>query len=603
MGFEYQKPKSASKVIVTKGKRLDQLVLSTMKVCSDIVGVTLGPGGMPVMIERPEHGLPPTVTKDGVTVFRSLGMEDPVAHSIIEAARDASVRTANEAGDGTTTATVISEALVRYANAYCKANPHVASQKIARKLEAVFKSEIEPLIRSLSIPADLTSDEGRKLLRNVARISANGDELLADAVMECFDIVGDDGNVAITALSGPSGYEIERISGYAVSTGFEDSCAKYATKFINDPGRQMCVLEKPVFVVYHGRITEIQTIVNLMMKIGTAWGSGDYDHHNVVVVATGFSESVLGQLALNFAEATTINVFPLLAPLSPVPNSQLHFLEDVCAITGAKMFDQINHPLENAELGDLGPGVSLFEAGRTRANIVGHAEGDVLGEDGEPIGTYEDELTMRVDDLKTMAANAESDLDLRLINERIGKLTGGIAKLKVIGASNGELKEKSDRAEDAVCAVRGAIKYGCLPGGGWTLLKIISALDSSDSIVREVLKPALMEPVGRLLTNCGFNDEEIKQALVPVLEGIASGQTVVYDCFNHKHVDPVEGGLLDSTPAVLEAVRNSISIASLLGTLGGAVVQLRDFQLDRKEAHDTQQWLRDANINEANERA
>lgn len=619
--MEYQKVKSVSKKIQAKGASLEKTILSTMKTISSIVGATLGPGGRAILIERQEYNLGPMVTKDGVTVFRSLGFDDAAQQCIMEAARDASVRTASEAGDGTTTATILSEAIVRLTKEFCQKNPRVSPQRVVRRLEKAFKDTIEPTIKALSVQADLSTPEGRKMLKAVASVSANGDSDLADAVMECFDLVGDEGNVTISELSGSSRYEVERIEGFPVLAGYEDSCSKFYPKFINDPGNQRVVMDKPTFLVYNGRIDEVQTIAVLLNRVGYAW-QGEGFSHNLVLVAQGFSGSVLGYLATMFAEAQALNVYPLLAPQSPFPNGQLHFLEDLAAITGATLADPLNLPIDQVQLEHLGPGVKVFEASRFRSNIVGRAN--------------EDLLLLRVDELQTQLSRAESQLDSIYLQERIGKLTGGIARLKVIGASNGELKEKRDRAEDAVCAVRGAIKFGCLPGGGWTLMRLMKELKDqcADDIVSGVLIPALFEPVKVLLENVGINelnDDEFRAIIEPILKPIscelseeklgwvkkarteeeflafmvryrAETKPVVYDALESKHVDPFVGGILDSTPAVLEAIRNSISIASLLGTLGGTVVFARDLDTERTEARDMANWVRDANQNPADER-
>ncbi len=594
MGTTYQKVKSVAKDLQVKGPELSRLILHTMKRVSDLVGATLGPGGNQVLIERYESDLPPILTKDGVSVFRSIGFDNSAAHCIMEVARDAAIRTASEAGDGTTTATVLAESIVRKTNEFCTANPRISPQKVVRKLEKTFKDVIEPLIKSLSINCSMDTPEGLKALHSVAKISANGDSALADAVMECFDLVGDEGNVTISEVSGPSNYEIEKIEGYPVPLGFEDSCAKYYAKFINDPGTQRCVLDNPVFLVYHGRVTEMQSVVNLLMKVGFAWGQNQYTHHNIVLVATGFSETVLAQLAINFQEPTSINVFPLLAPQSPILNGQLNFLEDVCAITGATMLDPMNRTPDHAELFDLGPGIKNFEAFRFRSNIIGHASGPISDESLE---TYEDITLNHLDNIQTQIENPASELDKAILQERFAKITGGIAKLKVVGASNGELKEKRDRAEDAVCAVRGAIKHGCLPGGGWTLLKIMKVLQQeNDMIINDVLIPALFEPVVRILSNIGINmEQELQRVIDPIVSAMDGGQLIVYDALECRHVDAIEGGILDSTPAVLEALRSSVSIASLLGTLGGAVTFYRDKELERSEAKDTADFLRNAN--------
>lgn len=570
--MQYRKVKSVAKVVTPNGNELRSKVLGTMKRISDIVGATLGPGGMPVLIERQEENLPALVTKDGVTVFRHLGFEDPAAHVIMETARDASVRTASEAGDGTTTATVLSQAIVENLHKYCLDNPKISPQRVVRELEAAFKEVIEPLVRSMAIKASL-DEQGVKLLKTVAKVSANGDEALADAVMQCFDIVGDEGNVTISETSGPSEYRVEQVEGYPIPMGYEESCAKFYPNFINDPGTQRCFLEKPVFILYHGRLTEIQTVLDLLSKVGQGWKENSYHHHNVVLITTGFSESVLGHLAINFADPTTINIFPLLAPQSAHPNGQLHFLEDMAAITGAELFDPLNKPLGVGTLEDLGPGIEYFEASRYRSTAVGYAD--------------EDLLLVRVDEVKTMLRAPESNLDRIMLEERLGKLTGGIARLIVVGASNGELKEKRDRAEDAVCAVRGALKQGCLPGGGFVLLMLSLELYQKSDVLKKVLAPAMKQPFYRLLSNCGYNTEEISDIENNLY---VRSDTKVFDAMKGDYVDPMQDGVLDSLPAVLEAIRSSLSVASLLGTLGGTVVYKRDDTLERSEAVEAAEW-------------
>jgi chaperonin GroEL len=592
MAFNYRKVKSASKEVKTRGPLLEKVILETMRTISDIVGGTLGPGGQPVLIERQEQDLSPIVTKDGVTVFRNLGFRDATAQVILESARDAAVRTATEAGDGTTTCTILSEAIVRLTYKFCKENPRMSPQRVVRKLMDIFQSHIEPTIRSLSTKAELADPDGKKMLHAVAKVSANGDIALADAVLNCFDLVGDGGNVTLTEFSGHTGYEVERIEGYPLpGVGFEDSCGKYQAKFINDPQHQRVFFEKPVFVVYHGQIRDIQSTVNLMEKVAHAWEHDGFSH-NVVLVATGFSETVTAQLAFNFAQGGTINVVPMTIPPSPVAGGQLGVLEDICAFTGAKLLDQLSSPLETATIEDLGSFAKSFEMTRFRSTIF--SKDGALSEDGvsqDPPNMFLVlEQVSRLDNLKLDAA---SDLDKSFFEERIGKLTGGIARLKIIGSSSGEMRERRDRAEDAVCAVRGAIQHGVLPGGGWTLLRLIKQLSTNeDPVISKVLCPALMSPVVRLLSNIGFQDSERNDIIKNI---ISNDSTDTFDAQESKFVNPFENGLLDSTPAVLEALRSSLSIASLLGTLGGAVVFPRDSVLEQQESTDTRNWMNDAN--------
>lgn len=575
--METRKVKSVAKQVSVNDAALTKVVLNTMEKISRIVGSTLGPHGRHVLIERYDYDMPPFVTKDGVTVFRSLGFADAREHCIMEVARDAAIRTAKEAGDGTTTATILSEAIVRRIYQFTTKYPKVSPQRIVRDIEKTFRDFIEPTVKTLSRQVTRDTDENRETLRAVATISANGDTDLADAVIRCFDICGDEGNVTIEEAAGNSGYTVQKIEGYPVMVGYDECCRQYYSRFINDGARQICAMDKPVFLLYYGDITEMQQLTFIGEQVGRAWEEQKYNH-NVVVCARSFSDSVLATLAVNFAHESTINVFPLAIPRTSQTNSQMEWLYDVAAVTGAIIFDPANRPIDTAELEHLGHGIQKFESNRGRSYIFGYSD--------------ETLLEMRIDELKQALINAVSDLDALYTQERIAKLAGGIAKLKVVGSSNGETKEKRDRAEDAVCAVRGALKSGTLPGGGWTLLKLCNLLPYT-TVNDEILRPAFYEPFNRLLSNGGFiDDREIQTVLRPILEGLLEGgEALVYDFLENKHVRPYEAGILDSAPAVTEAIRSSISIATLIGTMGGIVAFPRDDFYERQEASETAEYI------------
>jgi chaperonin GroEL len=624
--MDYTKAKSAAKVVNLRGPELDAKVLATMKTIADAVGATLGPGGAPVLIERGEYGMPNMVTKDGVTVMRSLGFSDPTAHSIMESARDAAVRTVGEAGDGTTTATVLAYALVRHAQQFHEKNPRVAPQRIVQDLQAAFDEKVEPLIRKLSKRVDFGSKRGKKLLRAVATISANGDVKLADAVMDAFEQVGDQGNVSIIESSGPWGYKVERIEGFPIPVGYEDSCGRFMTEFINDGENHRVFMKDPMFLLYNGTLIDVQNLLPLLEKLQNAWNNRpSLESHdpnlasistpNVVLVANGFSEAVLASLSLIWKTAHNINVLPVMTPRSAIQNGEVHFLDDLASITGATVLNPLTRPFDSvteefkefgrvrvvvrddvgALLDDRGNEVTRpgeFEMHRFRSTVVGRND--------------EEEVLDRAETLEGMVESAISELDARLLRERLAALTGGIAKLTVVGSSAGELRERKDRADDAVRAVQGAIKHGVLPGGGWTLLKVAQALAADPECpktVRHVLVPALYEPVTKLLANIGMPEDERVETIATIEAGLGTKMRATYNAAKGEFVDAFKDGLLDSTPAVREAIRNSISIASLLGTLGGVVVFDRDVELERRESMATSDFTRNSNVNEANERA
>lgn len=582
--MQYQKVKSASKVVLSRSNNLSSVIRNTLNRCAEVVGSTLGPGGLSVVIERQEERLPPLVTKDGVTVFRNLGFSDPTAQLLMETARDAAVRTADKAGDGTTTATILAASIVDEMFSFSARNPKISPQKIMRSLEKTFRDHIEPTIKGYSRSVSLATEEGRKALHAVAKVSANGDVDLADAVLTCFELTGDEGNVTLIEAPGPSGYQVNRIEGYPVPVGYEDSCGKFFQSYINDLGRQMCVMDRPSYVLYHGRLNDIYAMMSMFETIGQAAEQGLLSS-NVVIIAAGFSEQVQAHLAVNFQDPRTPNYYLLTAPMNAMRNSQYDFLVDIAALTGAKVLDPMNNPVENFKLEDLGYSDG-FESSRFRSVVVGHR-------DPEAIMT-------RVDQLKKLLTTGLSEYDAGLIKERIGKITGGIARLQIFGSSSGELREKRDRAEDAVMAVRGALSAGVLPAGGWTLLKLVcEPWLVADPIAEGVLSPALLAPVKQLFLNAGFHEDEIEERVGPILQ---SATPLVFDLLEGRYVDPYVDGLLDSVPAVLEAIRSSLSIAGVLGTSGGTIAFGRDETLERAEAQATNDFIRNMSVSEADER-
>jgi chaperonin GroEL len=578
--ISFRKVKSVAKDIEVKGPLLWEKILKTMAVVSRVVGGTLGPGGCPVLIERQETGLPNMVTKDGVTVYRSLGFRDPTMHAIMETARDASVRTADEAGDGTTTATVLSEAIVRYMGEYLAANPKSSPQKVVRRLERFFREKAEPALRDMAKQIPLTPE----VQRAVVLCSTNGDTELSDAVLQCFGLTGDAGNVTILEEGGPSGYRVEPLRGYSMSIGFEESMRAFGPSFLNDESNGRVYLDKPMFILYFGQLQDLNPLYPLMEDIAAKRGaSGPF---NFVIFATGFSDTALAQMAGSFKHPQSVTkVVPMLVPKSPVQNGEMKVLEDLAALTGGYVFDPLSRPLETATMDQLGAQLEYFEAMRGRCNVVGRAD--------------EELVLMRVEELERALAAPQSKYEAMMLKERIAKLSGGIAKLTVIGASTGEIREKRDRAEDAVCALRGAFRHGVLPGSAWGLMAVRQLLLDAEAFPEGfVLAKALREPFLRLMENAGLNEEEREARDTALWQTNLQDptQAKIWNGVTDEFVNPIEAGIVDSAQAVIEAFRNSLSIASLLGTLGGAVVFQRDTEVERTESADAYAFMRNAGL-------
>lgn len=583
----FRRVKTSAKIIKYQPNDIIPLVLDTMKMISDTVGRTFGPGGLNVIIESTLPGLPNINTKDGVTVFRHMGHIDPTRHLLIEQARDAAVRTGEEAGDGTTTATILSEAIVRYMYQFCENNPKTSPQKVMRIVREVVSKYIEPMLSEASQPVTV---ENQDMLKKVAAISANGDKEMADAVIKAFNLVGfgENSHVTIQELNGAGGYEVELIDGYPIQIGYEDSCKNYYNAFINDRANNCCRLEKPVFLLYDGQIKDIGSIQILMEAIGQAWQERDFNH-NVILVAHGFSEAVLQQLMMNFMSKETINVFPLRTPMSQLSNSQNQFLHDLAAFTGASILDPIhNKPSKVDTLDVLGSDMSLFEAYRFRANIVGNPDADLV--------------EIRAEEIEQNIKNAESEIEKTLLEERLGKLTKGIAKLKIYAATSGDLKERHDRCEDAVCAVRGSLRDGVLPGGCRMWLTLSKILQSSKDFPVEakfVLSSAMLVTFDKMMFNAGYSEDEVNE----IATKLFTDDNIVFDVENQEYGDPFELGVLDSTPAVVQSIRNATSIATILGTLGATICFPRDSDLERMESMENNHFLQQTQFsNPANER-
>ena len=587
-----RKAKTSPKHFISDPEKLENLVISTMNKVAEIVGSTLGPGGKNTLIESDIPGIPNKNTKDGVTVFKSLGASNSYEHIIIEQARDAAQRTATEAGDGTTTATILSAAMIENLYAFCRQNRRFSPQKVARDVSKTVRDKLVPKIRERGIKISI-EDNNLHLLKLVAKVSANGDEDMAEAVIKAFELLGygENSHVTIKELSGQYEYEVSLIEGLPIPIGYEESIGKFHQVFINDPGNQRTFLENPKFLLYDGQLGDIVTIQNITEQLGIKYNEGDADYKNLVIFAHGFSDSVLTALAYNFADPNTINVVPMVTPKAMFINSQTHFLNDLAAFTGARVFGMKDRVAE-ATLNDLGSGMTQFEAYRFRSTVVG---------DPDPTN-----IELRAEELSNQKKFAESKAELMWLEERIGKLTSGIAKLTIFGGSNGELKEAHDRCEDAVCAVRAAISKGALPGGSRTLLDLFLYVKDAEDIqkhVKEVLLPSLLKPIDKLLENAGYNKDES----IEIVNKLMSNPDLVYDIENQKFGSAYELGLFDSLSAVEESLKNAASIATVMGTLGGIVVYPRDNEFERSEAAADAEFQRiidnpTAFTNEANDR-
>ena len=316
--------KSKAKDILADKIKLAKVVSETLEIMSNSVGSTLGPGGNAVLIER--DGMPPLATKDGVTVAKSIGLDNAYNNIIVEAAKEICVNTAKDAGDGTTTAIVLANAIVKYGQDFVHKNIKYNPQRIVRDLEDMYEDVVVPYIKSKAQAID-SEDK----LKNVATISANGDKRIANVVVEAVLAAGDDGKVLIEEAQGDQ-MRVETIDGYVVTSGLKD-LGQLGPMFINDKTNQQVKMDNGYVFLYNGSINDLKVTAYIQDAIeGTEmYGSP------LIIMAHDFADSVMDKLALNIKGGITL--CPVKTPRSGLPNSRSIFLEDMAAYTGGKVVD------------------------------------------------------------------------------------------------------------------------------------------------------------------------------------------------------------------------------------------------------------------------
>jgi chaperonin GroEL len=553
--------KSKAKNITADKQTIKDIVQGTLDKMSTIVGATLGPGGRPVLIER--DGLSPLITKDGVTVAKSLGVANAEANIIVDAAKEICLKTAKEAGDGTTTAIVLANSITKHGLNFLSSNPKYNPQRMVNELQECYDTLIVPFLK-----ANAKTISGKDELISVATISANGDKAIAVAAVDAVLAAGEDGHVLIEEAQGNQ-LKVETIDGFIVTTGLRDIGA-VGRIFINDKANQQVKMDKGLVFLYDGTINDLKVPGAIQQAVeGT-----ELFGLPIMVFAHGFADVVIDAFAKTTKGGYT--VVPIKTPMSGAANSRSSFLLDMAAYSGATVYD---------------PG--------TVDKFIEEDESDGFGTfDDAKVGMYEsvvssvpntERLEARVAELKHLMSTSPSDFDKMHIKAAIGKLTGGISTIWVGGGSELEAREKRDRVEDAVEAVKSAIAEGIIPGGctvQLTLSHMIS-LDQNKKPSWDIMAMALSDPFTLLLTNCGESVEEVWPILGPHIHFSAVNKqmpAMVFDANQHTIVECMVAGIIEPTKVCRVTIGNALSVASLLVTLGGIVVTPRDSGLENQLA-------------------
>lgn len=545
--------KSTAKKILANKKEINLLVEEIMNDAATIVGSSFGPGGSATLIER--DGLSPLATKDGVTIMRSLGVDDAAKNIILESAKEICVNTAREAGDGTTASIILGAALVRHGQEFLQSNPKCNPQRLINEIKEAYDTVVVPTLKSRAIKV-----ENDAQLLDVAKISANGDQVIAEAVVKAVNASGDDGTVLIE--EGQSGkIEVEIIEGFIATTGLKE-LDRAGPLFINDRAGQQVKMDNGVVFLFNGSMLDLKAPAAVQEALE---GSGLMGCP-ILIFAHDYSDVVLERFAKNVRGG--FNICPLKTPFTPLPNSRLMFLEDVAAYTGAKIFD----PENVLSLDENGFG--SFE--KAKATMF---ESIIFGKPST------ENIDRRVGELKALMGAAKSDYDRMFIKASIGKLTGGISTIWVGGASELEIREKKARVEDAVEAVRSAVAEGVIPGGCSVHVMLANMINTHPQKKPswDILAVALGEPFHVLMSNCGEDPGSVAVTMLPhIMKAIQEGKlpNQMFDASSHSLVDPWVAGIIEPAKVCRVSLANAISVASLLINLKGIVVVPRDRALE-----------------------
>ena len=502
---------------------------------ADVVKVTLGPKGRNVVLEK-KWGAP-TITNDGVTIAKEIELDDPYENMGAQLAKEVATKTNDVAGDGTTTATVLAQAMVKEGlrNVAAGANPMDLKRGIEQAVEAVVKA-----IGDLATPIEA------KKVAAVAAISANNDATIGKTIAEAFAKVGKDG--VITVEEGQTfGLELEFTEGMQFDKGY------IAPYFVTDADRQEAVLEDPYILIANQKISSVNDLLPVLERVMQA-GRG------LLVIAEDVEGEALATLVVNKIRGT----FQSVAVKAPgFGERRKAMLQDIAILAGGTVIsEEVGLKLEN---------VTVDMLGRARKVVISKDDTTII--DG---GGSENDVKARIKQIEREIENTDSDWDREKLQERLAKLSGGVVVVKVGAATEVELKEKKHRIEDAVSATRAAVEEGIVPGGGVALLRAQTSIDKlrggsdDEKTGRQIVRRALEEPLRQIAINAGAEGGVVVERVRNEAGNIGfNAQTGVFE-------DLVVAGVIDPAKVTRSTLQNAASIAALLLTTEALVAERKE---------------------------
>lgn len=501
---------------------------------ANAVKVTLGPKGRTVILDKGFGA--PSMTKDGVTVAKEIELEDKYENIGAEMVKEAATKTSEVAGDGTTTATILAQSMIQAGLKYITsgASPLAVKRGMDKAVEQVV-SQLKSSSKTISSQEEIAQ---------VASISAN-DQQIGKVIAEALEEVGKDGVVTVEE-SQSFGIEKEVVEGMQFDKGY------ISPYMITDSDRMEAEYEEPCILITDKKLASIQEIVPLLEKLTQA-GKKD-----LVIIAEEVEGDALATLVVNKLRGT-FNALAIKAP--GFGDRRKEMLEDIAILTGGKVIsEEVGLKLENAELDMLGQARKVVSSKENTTIIEGKGN--------------ESAIKDRVAQIRKELETADSDFDKEKLQERLAKLAGGVALIKVGAASEVEMKEKKDRVEDALAATKAAVEEGIVAGGGVALLRAIADLDkvetpdSDEDIGVDIIKRALEEPIRQIAINAGKDgavvSEEVKK----------QEASIGYNALTNNYEDLIKAGIIDPTKVTRSALQNAVSIASMFLTTEAVVTDL-----------------------------
>jgi chaperonin GroEL len=504
---------------------------------AEAVKVTLGPKGRNVVIDK-KFGAP-TVTKDGVTVAKEIELADALENMGAQMVKEVATKTSDLAGDGTTTATVLAQAIFREGlkNVTAGVNPMALKRGIDKAVTSVVDE-----LKKISVPT-----KGKKEIAQVGSISANNDKEIGDLIAEAMEKVGKDGVITVEEAKGLE-TTLETVDGMQFDRGY------LSPYFVTDPDKMEAIIEDALILIHDKKISSMKDLLPILEKVAQMGKP-------LLIIAEDVEGEALATLVVNKLRGT-LRVCAVKAP--GFGDRRKAMLQDVAVLTNGQVIsEEVGFKLENAVITDLG---------QAKRIVIDKDNTTIIDGAGDS-----EKIQGRVKEIRTTIEKSTSDYDKEKLQERLAKLAGGVAVINVGAATESEMKEKKARVEDALHATRAAVEEGIVPGGGVALIraqKVLKALkleDSDEQIGVEIVRKAIEEPMRIIVANAG-GEGSIVIEKVRASKDAAYG----YNALTDEYEDLVQAGVIDPTKVTRTALQNAASIAGLLLTTEALIVEKKE---------------------------